>query len=125
MAVNEREIYSVHSLHRQLDLPYKYLGKLMGHLAEARLVEPIQGKRGGYRLARPASRIYLYEIIGIIEGLNDYQRCILGLAECSGEHPCALHENWVKIRESMKEMIYNVSIDDLLKVKRQSPKARI
>jgi len=113
MATGEHEISSVYRLHRQLQLPYKYLGRLMRRLADARLVEPIQGKQGGYRLARPDNRIYLYEIIGAVEGLDNYQRCILGLAECSGENPCALHEHWVKIREKMQELVYNMSLGEL------------
>ncbi len=108
------QVCSVNRLHHELDLPYKYLGRLMHRLAEARLVETLKGKQGGYRLTRLAKQIYLYEIIGAVEGLENFQRCILGLPACSSENPCALHEHWMKMRENMQELIYNVTLGDLL-----------
>ncbi len=113
LAAETGQICSVNRLHRELNLPYKYLGRLMHRLAEARLVETLQGKQGGYRLTRLAKQIYLYEIIGAVEGLENYQRCILGLPECSMENPCALHHHWIKMRENMQELIYNVTLGDL------------
>lgn len=113
LAQDHVKIYSVYQLHKQLKIPYKYLGKLMHNLAEAHLLEPSQGKQGGYRLARKDSRIYLYEIIGVVEGLDDYQRCILGFAECSNENPCALHTHWLQLREKMQDLVYNVSLAEL------------
>jgi Rrf2 family protein len=113
LAEGEGKVYSVYSLHREMQLPYKYLGRLMLRLAEAKLVEPLQGKQGGYRLSRKVKHIYLYEIIGAVEGLENYQRCILGFPECSSENPCALHYYWINMRENIQEMIYNVSLEDL------------
>ena len=113
LATEAGQVCSVSHLHRELQLPYKYLGRLMHRLAEARLVETLKGKQGGYRLTRLARQIYLYEIIGAVEGLENYQRCILGMPECSSENPCALHEHWLKLRENMQELIFNVTLGDL------------
>jgi Rrf2 family iron-sulfur cluster assembly transcriptional regulator len=113
LATETGQVCSVNRLHHELQLPYKYLGRLMHRLAEARLVETIKGKQGGYRLTRLARQIYLYEIIGAVEGLENYQRCILGFPECSSENPCVLHEHWIKMRENMQELIFNVSLEDL------------
>jgi len=114
LATRPEEIYSVSRLHRELQMPYKYLGRLMHRLAEIKLVVTLQGKRGGYLLSRQAGQIYLYEIIGAVEGLDDYQRCILGLPECTPENPCALHQHWLKMREYMQEFIFNVSLGELV-----------
>jgi DNA-binding IscR family transcriptional regulator len=49
----------------------------------------------------------------MVEGLDSFNRCVLGFPECSEENPCSLHNYWLKQQEGLKEMIYNVSLKDL------------
>lgn len=44
-----------------------FLRRVLGQLAQAGLVEPREGRGGGYRLARPASRITLAEVYEVME----------------------------------------------------------
>ncbi len=113
LADHKDERYSVNQLHQILKIPYKYLGRLMHKLSAAGLAHVTQGKQGGYRIFQDLSRIYLYEIVGVVEGLEDYQRCVLGFPECSSENPCSLHHIWIERQESIKEMIYNTTLADL------------
>jgi len=114
---NRDEMFSVNHLHTLLNIPYKYLGKLMTKLATAGLVEVTQGKQGGYQLNTNRAPIFLEEIINIVEGLDDYDRCILGFEECSDETPCSLHTFWVKHKNGINQMIQNVSLEDLYKTR--------
>jgi Rrf2 family protein len=113
LANHLEERYSVNRLHQVLDIPYKYLGRLMQRLSNAGLVDVTQGKKGGYRIIRDLSEIYLHEIVGVVEGLGDYHRCVLGFAECSSENPCPLHHMWVERQESIKDMVYRTTLADL------------
>lgn len=116
MAGTKEETVSVNTLHSKLDIPYKYLGKLMHLLAEAKLLEVRRGKNGGYKIAGNLSDIYLYQIIGVVEGLENYERCVLGFAECSDEQPCSLHTVWLSNRENIKAMVFNTTLADLEKL---------
>jgi len=109
--LNER--YSVNRLHQVLEIPYKYLGRLMHRLSNAGLVDVTQGKKGGYRITRDLSEIHLHEIVGVVEGLEDYHRCVLGFPECSSENPCPLHHMWMERQESIKDMVYKTTLADL------------
>jgi len=113
LADHKEDKYSANQLHQLLQIPYKYLGRLMNKLSGAGLVEVTQGKQGGYRIIQDLSGIYLYEIVGVVEGLDDYQRCVLGFPECSSENPCSLHHIWLERQESIKVMIYNTTLADL------------
>ena len=106
-------LYSVNKLHQLLNVPYKYLGRLMSKLAVAGLVEAVQGKQGGFRLNSAREPIYLSDIIDIVEGLDDYNRCVLGFEACSDENPCSLHQFWLKHLESINKMLYKTSLSDL------------
>ena len=112
---NRDELYSVNRLHKILDIPYKYLGRLMHTLTTAGFLEVVQGKMGGYQINHQKPQIYLYEIIGVIEGLESYERCVLGFPECSNEHPCSLHNIWSQNQQNLKDMVYNVCLSDLIK----------
>lgn len=104
---------STRALHEALEIPYKYLGQLMSRLAEAGLVSVKHGKHGGYQISENRDSIYLYQIAEQVEGLKDYERCILGFPDCSDEHPCALHDRWVAHRENIKAMLYETTLADL------------
>ena len=107
---------NVNQIHARLNIPYKYLGRLMRNLAEAGFLVVTQGKMGGYRINPQKSQIFLYEIIGSVEGLENYERCVLGFPECSNDNPCSLHNIWLEQQQNLKEMVYNVCLNDLSKI---------
>ena len=49
-------------------LPAKFLEQLLLALKRARLVKSQKGPHGGYRLARPAEKITLAEVIRLLDG---------------------------------------------------------
>jgi Rrf2 family protein len=108
---------STNTLHQQLDIPYKYLGRLMKNLTDAGFLNSTRGKAGGYRLARDKAKISLHQVIEAVEGVDDFQHCILGLPECSDSDPCVMHERWGKERERIRKMFANVSLKDLARKK--------
>ncbi len=113
MAIHSNQRFSVQSLSNELDIPYKYLGRLMSKLAQAGLVKVTKGKYGGYQLVHKSDEIYLYQIVEIAEGLDNLGRCILGFPNCSDENPCPLHPYWINIQKEIRQMLYNVTLADL------------
>ncbi|MGD9900464.1 MAG: Rrf2 family transcriptional regulator [Calditrichaceae bacterium] len=113
LANHKDGLHSTNKLHKLLNIPYKYLGRLMSKLAAAGFIESVQGKVGGYRLILDEKSIYLYQIVDIVEGMETADRCILGFDSCSDSNPCSLHKYWAPLRESINGMYYNVSLADL------------
>ena len=111
--LNRSEFYSVKALHKKLNIPYKYLAKLMHKLASAKLLEVVQGKQGGYRINSALKDIYLYQIVGVVDSLDDYDRCVLGFPECSDTNPCPMHHIWKKNLADIKDTIFNTALSDL------------
>jgi Rrf2 family protein len=56
-------------------VPRAYLAKHLQALSQAGIVESVPGRRGGYRLARPAADITLLEIVDAVEGATGSFRC--------------------------------------------------
>jgi Rrf2 family protein len=67
-------------------VPGAYLAKHLQALSRAGLVESVSGPRGGYRLAWPAARITVLDVVEAIEGHEPAFRC----AEIRQRGPAAL-----------------------------------
>jgi len=113
LAKHKTKRFSANTLHKKLDIPYKYLSRLMSKLSAADLVDVRSGKLGGYKMKHKLSEIYLYQIADLVEGLEDYERCLLGFPNCSDERPCSIHQQWMDHREGIRDMLYNTSLADL------------
>lgn len=59
---------SVRDLAELQGIPTEYLAKLFTKLAKAELVVATEGIRGGFRLARPAERITVHDVVVAIDG---------------------------------------------------------
>jgi Rrf2 family protein len=66
------------------ELPPSYMAKQLQALSKAGVVTSLRGARGGYRLAREASNISLWDIAVAIEGPEHGFRC----AEIRRKGPC-------------------------------------
>ena len=49
-------------------VPYDYLAKIFTRLSKAGLVRSIEGKGGGFQLARPAEHITVLDVVNAIDG---------------------------------------------------------
>ncbi len=82
LASREEGVFSTPSIARTLNVSEAHLTKVMQHLSRARLVRAIRGPRGGFRLARKASKITLLDIFQALEGTYDFPTCLLGVRKC-------------------------------------------
>jgi Rrf2 family protein len=70
------------------ELPRAYMAKHMQALARAGVVKSVRGASGGYRLARAASEISLWDVRSAIEGPGPDFRC----QEIRRNGPCPSHD---------------------------------
>lgn len=113
MAHSGGGLQSVKSLSDNLDIPYKFLGRLMSLLGSHGVVESVQGKAGGYRIVRRLEDIRLAEIVDIVEGMENYERCILGFERCDDKNPCPMHEFWSGHKDGILHMLESTTLAQL------------
>jgi Rrf2 family transcriptional regulator, iron-sulfur cluster assembly transcription factor len=105
-------LVKLHELARDEEIPYPFLAKIFNDLISAGLVRAVRGPRGGYALTREPRAISLYDIRAAIDGIDDLERCVLGLAECPGEQACALHETWKPRRADIERYLRQTTLAD-------------
>jgi Rrf2 family protein len=99
---------------QEIGAPQNYLSKLLKSLAQEGLVESQKGLGGGFRLARAAEDISLFDVVEPIEHISRWSGCILGRPECSEVDPCAIHNRWKKVREAYLQMLQRTTLADLV-----------
>jgi len=114
MAARSSELCSVKRLSDELKIPYKFLGRLMTQLGAAGIVAAERGKNGGYRIAKPLDTVHVADIVDVVEGLESYDRCILGFDACDEANPCALHGFWTGHKEGIVNMMHDVSLAQMI-----------
>ena len=65
---------------KKYNIPLEYLLKILQQLVRARILQSKRGPRGGFSLARPATKITLLDVIEAVEGTFDVS---LGFEECA------------------------------------------
>ena len=100
-----------------LEIPYKFMTKIMTELVKSEFIISVRGREGGYKLAREASSITILEILNSFNELTHYHECILGSGACNPSKKCILHDKWAEPKHLIKKMfqettLHNVNIED-------------
>jgi len=96
-----------------LHIPKEFVSKILQSLTKHDVVGSKKGKAGGFFLARAAEEIRLIDIVGAIDGLEMFDRCVLGFPECSPDHPCPVHNRWGPLRDEAFRMLTSETLDQL------------
>jgi len=95
------------------DVPFHYLAKLLGQLVRAGLLDATRGKHGGYRLAKPAAEITLFQVVNTIEPISGPRQCLLWRRDCDGLEACAVHDHWAEVMKQVYEFLNGTSLDKI------------
>lgn len=109
------QFISIREIAKDLDISFHFLTKILQILTEKNLMTSFRGPNGGIKLSRPASSITLLEIIQAIEGDYLFDKCLIGLDNCSDSHPCPLHEHWKPLRSDLTQIFELNTLESLSK----------
>lgn len=114
IAKNDNDhLYNAKELSTILEIPHKFLTKIMTELVKYGFILSIRGREGGYKLAKPAADI---SITDILEKFNDQindEQCILGIGVCDSKNKCALHDQWIEPKFMIKRMFEETTLEKL------------
>jgi Rrf2 family protein len=97
-----------------LGAPRNYLSKTLNALAKAGIVASMRGPTGGFRLAVPAERLTLEEVVRPFDEARARRVCLLGGRPCHDDTPCAAHFRWKAVNEDVWAPLRETTVADLL-----------
>ena len=110
----EDHLVRVGDIAEALGIPRNYLSKILHQLARSGVLASARGKTGGFRLAIPADRLALIDIVQQFDRLEEQRQCLLGRPVCSDRRPCAAHERWKKTADSVAGFFRDTRVADVL-----------
>ena len=88
-----------------LQVPRHFLAKILQQLSKNNLISSQKGPNGGFFMTDDNLKSDLLSVIISIDGPDVFNRCVLGLPECSSTNPCSFHDKTVEYRKSMLEIL--------------------
>jgi len=113
MASSGSELHTAGGLAEATHVPLPTVSKILQMLLHQGLLASIRGPRGGYQLARPASRITVREIINTFEGSIALTECNLEDGECEQSAVCSTSNNWKRINLAVSQALESISLADM------------
>ena len=111
--------------HRQ-DISLPYLEQLFARLRRRGLVKSVRGPGGGYRLAQPAAKTPVADIVTAVDEPLEAVRCSTLPGGCMpGGGRCVTHDLWDDLGRHIHDYLASVTLDDVVsgRLKRQSVEA--
>lgn len=100
---------------RKIESPEPFTGKILQRLVKSNIINSIKGNGGGFEIEKSQFElIKLEQIVKAIDGNDLFDRCALGLHECSDKLPCPFHHKYKPVRENLKKTLKETSLQELI-----------
>jgi Rrf2 family iron-sulfur cluster assembly transcriptional regulator len=111
----EGRTVSLAEISERQDISQEYLEQLFVKLRKAGLVQSARGPGGGYRLARDADDIVIYDVISAVDEPMKMTRCEGDAVDgCVKGERCCTHDLWSSIGRQVNTFLANVTLDDVV-----------
>jgi Rrf2 family protein len=116
----KRPLVQVTELAESERLPSKFLEQIMQELKEGGFIASERGKFGGYRLAQPAAKISIGQVVRVLEGplapigcvsQTAYEKC-----SCPDEEHCGLRMLMLDVRNAIAGILDRYTLADVVEV---------
>ncbi len=117
-AVNGKQNSTINQISEEAEIPRDYAAKILKDLVTAGYLRSVKGIYGGYRLAKPASKISFLNIIEAMDGP-------LQLISCADDRHrrkpnqkrkyCVGQVFWIPLQDRLKDTLNHMTLDQLNK----------
>jgi len=127
IAMCERDVpVSVAALAKRMGVSADYLMQLFVRMRRAGLVKSVRGPRGGFRLAKPAARLTVGDIVRAVEGPIAVTACVEQRTEggrrrrgapadtCARRANCVARLVWLRISDDIGRILDGTNLADIL-----------
>ncbi len=103
----------ISEISEEWEISENFLRKIIAHLVKMGLVHSRRGTNGGVRLAIPAEKLTLLDVIEAIEGKIFLNKCLIGPECCTQTAWCAVHTVWCEAQEAMRYILSKRSLAEI------------
>ena len=113
--VHQNELPTAMTIAQSVGVTYAFFIKVANQLKKEGLIDAVQGRHGGYKLAKSAADISLYDVIMAMEGKLQINRCLKDDQFCSrdGVGSCPVHDFLLGLQNKMIDELSSAYIAEL------------
>ena len=113
---HKEDLPTAMTISQSIGITYPFFIKIANQLKQKGLLSAVQGRNGGYRLARPAHQISVYDVFLSIEGDLQINRCLQADQHCSrgARDDCKLHKFFHRLQEKIIEDMSGQNVADFV-----------
>lgn len=115
-----RDLLPLKEVAARENIPLPFLEQIFAQLREAGIVDGKRGKHGGFFLARPATNIFIGEIVRLIDGPLAPIGCVSHTAykkcSCPDEAHCGLRLLMLDVRNAIADILDRYSLAQVVEV---------
>ncbi len=109
-----KDLVSVDGLVKKLGVPRPFMRKILQQLNKQRILESYKGQGGGFKLRKPADKIYMIEIMRIFQGKAGLNGCFLKKDICPNKGRCVLRKKIHTIEDNVLKQLREINIAALI-----------
>lgn len=109
-------IVSARALAGDCEVPYELARTILGHLADAGILESRRGRSGGFSLARPAADIRLGDILAVAGETLQLNVCAQEPSLCSRSSICPVHPIWSQASDVLRAFLAEQTLAQILQL---------
>ncbi len=94
-------------------VPLHFLSKILQQLVKQKVLISTKGPHGGFSLNIPPAELRLLTIVEIVDGLDIFDRCGIGLKQCSDKTPCPIHFDYKVVKEKIYKLLSEKTLSQL------------
>ena len=108
----------------QTGVPANYASKILRDLARRGVLTSSRGVGGGFRLAMPAAKIIIRDIVSPFENALRQEHCPFGLEVCTEETPCRGHDYYKHVKRAYDKFLDFTTLYDVSLCPKQGKQAK-
>ncbi len=110
-----KSIVSTADLAEEMEIPYRFLRKIVRRMVDADLLVSQRGQGGGLRLARNKKGISLADVFSAIDPTGiKMNLCLVSAEECTRSKCCPIHRALCKVQRELDEKLRQITFDTLV-----------
>lgn len=103
----------VKEIAEEIEAPPAFTAKILQKLSKHKIVTSLKGPYGGFFCEKYQLELPVIDIVNAIDGLDVFNECVMGLHNCSDEHPCPMHYKYAENRNNIFLSYQRTTIGDL------------
>jgi Rrf2 family protein len=98
-----------------MQIPYRFLRKIVRKLADENIVKSVRGKGGGISLIKQKDKLSLLTILDMFDPRSvNLNSCQLDKACCERIRKCNIHIKMAGVQKLMREKLEDITFDQLI-----------